>query len=231
MSETTEGDEDVLKISLDSLMIESQNLMKRNGKVNVYGSPSSSFEGTLSTPLAKCHGDHRMCDARIPFKTSKDGYRLYATPIHIPHQVLIDTEDKNNILLSAVIIFNLAVAYHLFSIQVSEQSQRASEDAAKYLRKAIKLYEFAVQIQKEAGLSCESSTLFVLSTLNNLGVAHDRLGHIEASDAHFQRLLSFLMFLVESHLVTSESMSYLNLFFDNTFHLVCANRGIAAPAA
>lgn len=231
MSENSDGKESVLQVSLDNLMIESQKISKRR---NCQENAAPIFPPAASEKISALEqaGDQPMSDPSLPHHGKhQDCYQLYRTPIHLPSQLLAETNDRDNIILSAVIIFNLAVAYHLYALDLVEEGTRSNDEIAKHIRKSIKLYEFAIQIQREAGIDCDSSTLFVLSTLNNLGAAYHGLGEMTLSNAHFQRLLSFLMYLVESHHVAPELMSHFNLYFDNTFHLVCDNRGKAAPAA
>jgi tetratricopeptide (TPR) repeat protein len=161
-------------------------------------------------------------------KDLKDGnhspssdFLVYRSPIRIPESLSQEEGFDSEVLFSAIAIFNLALAHHL-----SGMENRAS--STTLLQKATKLYEYGVQIQ-EGHRSAECPcTLFFLSSLNNLGDIHRRLGAASTSEGCFQQLLSILMYLVEYEQASAPEFE---LFFKSTFFLICPIQWNVAAAA
>lgn len=231
MSETRTREISVGSVSLDLLILNSQKARR-----------DSAADSSARSSLEKDYDGDTCMEGDVysqHFEANREG-RIYNTPIHLDWDILVSKSDEDEendssdlqVVLSAVIIFNLALAYHLrAAARTASSAPGSSDEASKCLRKSIQLYEYAIQIQREAACMGQSSTLFALSALNNLGDAHSRLGDEAISEAYLRNMLSLLMYLVESHLVSDEAKTYLSLFFDNTFHLVCNRQQNAAPAA
>jgi hypothetical protein len=117
----------------------------------------------------------------------------------------------------AVLIFNLALAYQLAAVKTTTANDR-------YLKKAAKLYALAIQILHEEQL--ESSTLFSMTCINNMGLVYQDLRDIVAAQKCFEHLLSTLMFLVDCG--EADVVPDMDGFLMNTSHLVVAQASAAA---
>jgi tetratricopeptide (TPR) repeat protein len=118
----------------------------------------------------------------------------------------------SRVLLSVLIMFNLALCYHLSAME--------SKSLAGLL-KATRLYELAYKLQLDEKL--DSNTLFTLTIVNNLGHLHALIGHTETSEKYFQHLLSVLMFIIVIDCNNNEEVAQLPVlegFFYNTLHLI-----------
>ena len=123
-------------------------------------------------------------------------YYMYAHGIFIPPNM-----DRES--LPSAFIFNMGLAHHLYAKQQQQQEQQQQEEE-KNLKTAYKLYDLAAQ----SGMKCESP-LFLMVTMNNLGLVHYELNDKEKSIMYFDHLLSMLMFFLaysSSSDTTSSSM-------------------------
>ncbi len=138
---------------------------------------------------------------------SNSGF-IYGKPICIPSSYADNTEFRHSdVLLSSIVIFNLALTHHISAImqyhEVQQQTQTpqgivAFKRRLSILKKAAKLYELAIQLQEEHAAidgpeSC--SKLFFLSCINNLGNTFRLLGDLPSSDKIYQHLLTMLIYL------------------------------------
>ena len=84
---------------------------------------------------------------------------------------------------SAVILYNMALAYHLNSI--------CANRFPKALDNAIKLFEMAYNLSLRVGQT-ERTSLIVMSSLNNLGLLHYDQGDFTNSNECFEDLFSYI---------------------------------------
>jgi tetratricopeptide (TPR) repeat protein len=124
---------------------------------------------------------------------------------------------ESRVVVTAVIIFNLALAYQLAAANTTNGNDR-------YLRKAAKLYKLAIRMPHEEQL--ESSTLFSMTCINNVGLVYQDLRDIVAAQKCFEHLLSTLMFLVDCG--ETDVVPDMDGFFMNTSHLVVTQTSAAA---
>jgi hypothetical protein len=150
---------------------------------------------------------------------------IYSSPISVPVSAFSNPGLHTEVAISSIVIFNLALAHHLLAIH----AQQPHQQIVALLAKSMKLYELAIQLQQQdATLSASNySTLFILSSLNNLGNVHHMLGDEQASHYCYQKLLSLLMYLSYHEGFSKTSSGYNTLFFRNTLQ----RRSNAAPAA
>ena len=111
-------------------------------------------------------------------------YYMYAHGIFIPPNM-----DRESI--PSAMIFNMGLAHHLYAKQEKEKEE-------KNLKTAYKLYDLAVQ----SGMKC-NSPLFLMATMNNLGLVHYELNDKDKSIMYFDHLLSMLMFFLSSDTTSS----------------------------
>ena len=135
-------------------------------------------------------------------KLSSNSGFIYRKPIHIPSYHAYDAEFRHSeVLLSSVVIFNLALTHHRCAMMEQQQQTEdsvASRRRLSILKKAAKLYQLAIQLQEEhAAMDGPEwySKLFFLSCINNLGNTLRLLGDIAASEKTYQHLLTMLMYL------------------------------------
>jgi tetratricopeptide (TPR) repeat protein len=187
---------------------------------NKQGEPESlPFKIDLDT-FMMTHGKSDK-DPKDGNESSSD-FLVYKSPIRIPESLFQQEGfDSEEVLFSVIAIFNLALAHHLSGLESKVSS-------TNMLQKAVKLYEYGVQIQESHRSDECPCTLFFLSTLNNVGDIHRRLGDALTSERCFQQLLSILMFLGEYELASAPQFE---LFFKSTFFLVCPDQWNVAAAA
>ena len=97
-------------------------------------------------------------------------------------------------------IFNIALTHHLYAEQCHDRS--------KSLKKAYRLYELAYEALRCEEEQTSPNILFMLATVNNLGLIHDELNNNEKSKMYFEHLMSILMFVVDSQQSRNEYQVY-----------------------
>jgi hypothetical protein len=141
--------------------------------------------------------------------TDIQGKYLYQRAIAIPTDV--EMSHRETIMVSCVIIMNLAISYHLRGDQES-------------LLRAMKLYELSFNLQRDQHF--ENNVVFTLAIVNNLGVVHQQLHDEHAAGKCFEHVLSTLMYLT---FCGQANECYLDGFFHNV--LGVAAESCVAPAA
>jgi hypothetical protein len=143
---------------------------------------------------------------------------LYQDAIFIPNELGNSLGRRERSMVSCMIIFNLALVHHLSAMWAIDS------DPSSNLRRALKLYELAFNLQREELV--EINVLFVLAVTNNVGMTHRQLGDEEPAKTCFQSVLSTLMYLADRH----QAYCFpLDGFFINTRSLI--SKGSVAPAA
>lgn len=112
-------------------------------------------------------------------------FDIYGQGIYIPLELSLDS--NSNVMISAMIIFNLALAQQLLDSKPDSKCIK--------LVQAAKLYDLVFHLQRDGRL--RDNVYFMLATVNNLGVAYEQLGNTEAASACFERLLSTLMLMLD----------------------------------
>jgi len=146
-----------------------------------------------------------------------EGQFIYHQPIHIPAKSALSYTE--GIMVSCMIIFNLAIAYHLQGLQ-----EKDAKDITTSMVRALKLYELSFNLQREQQL--DNNILFTLAIVSNLGVLHQQLQDQDSSTKCFEHVLSTLMYLTDCG---EASKRYLDGFFVNVTKIV--SEPCAAPAA
>lgn len=146
-----------------------------------------------------------------------EGY-TFSSPMFIPvlHQ---DKQSlRDNVKLSFVILYNIALAHHLIAIQ--------DVNCTRKFLKAKALYELVYSIQINEEL--EISPLQSMAISNNLGQIHLSLGDEERSRSCFEHLLSDIVSLNACE--ESDSVGNLDGFIGNVL-LLFLKSAPTAPAA
>jgi tetratricopeptide (TPR) repeat protein len=134
---------------------------------------------------------------------------IYKHPIYIPFNY------EASVLTSAVVIFNLSLAYQLCGTKEADD---------RYLKKAAKLYALAFKIPREEKF--ESTTLFSMACINNVALVYHELEEMSKTLKCFEHLLSTLLCLVDCG---EQNVHELDGFFRNTLNLM-VNKTSAATA-
>ena len=111
---------------------------------------------------------------------------MYRQAIHIP--LTIECNYQASIMVSVMIIFNLALAHQLSAVGSHKKQLK--------LRKAAKLYELGFNMQRDLNFE-NNNVLFTLATMNNLGLIHHKLNDGDTANQFFEKLLSTLMVLID----------------------------------
>eukprot|EP00529_Nitzschia_sp_RCC80_P029955 CAMPEP_0113456500 /NCGR_PEP_ID=MMETSP0014_2-20120614/8919_1 /TAXON_ID=2857 /ORGANISM="Nitzschia sp." /LENGTH=321 /DNA_ID=CAMNT_0000347955 /DNA_START=97 /DNA_END=1062 /DNA_ORIENTATION=+ /assembly_acc=CAM_ASM_000159 len=206
---------------------------KPESPYSLSSSSSSSSSSRLHTPLSPSSGEQSPPPAAATSFSSADA--AYTSPIIIPgtlvntNRTIQDKEEESEhqlppppgSFLSSIIIFNLALAYHMHAVSLGDAAHRAT-----YLKKAKALYQLAIKSQ-EPQISSSNTVfrMFFMYSVNNLGVVHRLLGDERSANICFQRLLTVLMFLKYCDDGKSYGFSW---FFHNLFR---SAENSMAPAA
>jgi hypothetical protein len=171
---------------------------------------SMSIDDCMDLSIAEAFQLH---DSQLSF--------FYRTAIAIPTKASIDLNMlEDRIMILCIIIFNLALAQHNFSM-----TTKNTENRLLALGKACRLYELAFNLHRNELETC-NDLLFRLAIINNLGLVHKSFEDEEAATKCFQVVLSTLIYLVDQGHATTFPIDN---FFLNTTYLVCGQS--VAPAA
>lgn len=183
--------------------------------------PFPSLDGCISKgPLP-----HSPADLKGDTETEDFIFRKC---IFIP-QSLVPPTYRNKILVTTIVVFNLALCSHLRAMESKEQAFRSY-----HLRKAAQLYEQSFNLQGAHGASGPLATknIFSMAALNNLGQVFRCLRENEKADKCFSNLLSTLMFMVDQNSdIIQGSYEYIRGFFKTTSHLMSQNKNMKVAAA
>lgn len=128
----------------------------------------------------------------------------YQKAILLPQDM--PTDFDSSIIISIVIIFNLALSHHLTAFSRNGAEKRGC------LKKAAKLYELALSLHSQE--KHIESAIFIMACVNNLGSIYREFSDMSTSERCFQHLLQTLMFLVDCRQEKMD-ISLLDGFFKN----------------
>jgi tetratricopeptide (TPR) repeat protein len=132
--------------------------------------------------------DHEQLESALQ---SQEGY-LYTKPLLVP-KCCIEDEYYMGIVLTLMILFNLALAHNLKAIFLDDV-----ERCKKVLDQSLKLYELAYQLHIDSEESA-GSLRFTMIIANNLGQIHKLSGNDEKHQMCLHHLLSAIMYMVDSY--------------------------------
>ena len=162
--------------------------------------PSSSFQRTFE--------NGGICSSSI-----------FRNPIRLARH-LPPVELQRCELLSYVILYNLALSYHLRAMDEEEESIRIA-----CLEKALTLYEHAHHVLSSQEI--DVSLLHTMAIASNLGHIHHVRGDERRAEMCFQHLLSTILYVVDCG--EGGKIECLDGFFRNVMPLI--GQSTSAPAA
>ncbi len=124
---------------------------------------------------------------------SQEGF-LYTKPLLVP-KCCIEEDHYMGVVLTLMILFNLALVHHLKAIESMDDLERCK----KLLDQSLKLYELTYQLHIDSEESVGSSLRFAMIIANNLGQIHKLSGNNEKHQMCLQHLLSAIMYMVDSY--------------------------------
>lgn len=88
--------------------------------------------------------------------------------------------------IASILIFNCALAHHLYAETMHEV------DSQLHLRKAKRMYQLAHQVR-----DADHNFLFHFAVVNNIAVIEAKLGEVELSKKYFEYLMTILMLFID----------------------------------
>jgi hypothetical protein len=179
---------------------------------------TTSNESVLKTSLDACM-ESTPVSAVVRDVSSAVDIFLYENGIAIPGN-FISSGFHETTMVSCIIVFNLALAQHLY-YRSSKPTNVARHSS---LHKALRLYDLAFKLQREARM--QDSVMFSLAVVNNVALVHRQLRDEQAATKCFEFVLSLLMYMTDCG---HSNVFVLEGFFLNVSNLICQPR--VAPAA
>lgn len=133
---------------------------------------------------------YMACSEEIPSLESQDSDCCYVHRQGIPIPLDAASGYYSCVMMSSVIIYNLALAQ-----QLSCSSPDTRRNPAKLI-KAARLYDLAFNMQRNDE-NLGDNVCFTLAIVNNLGVVYRELGDLEAARKCFEHVLSTLMLVLD----------------------------------
>lgn len=129
--------------------------------------------------------------------------------------------------MSFIVMFNLAITYHLGALNVSQTMSLCNDEP---LSKAKKLYELAYCISTQENV--EICAYYTISIVNNLSQIHAMVGNDVGSKLCCENLLQSLVYLKETGVALDKAIGveHMEGLYSNVMHLVLTNQQVA-PAA
>ena len=129
--------------------------------------------------------------------SNDSGLFTYKHGITLPAALLANRSQPSFTYLSVVVLFNISLAYQLYSEELPQDDERRDT-----LKKSAKLYAMCynmVETEAQNG-SIHSSSCLVLaiSIFNNMGVIHNLMGDMDGASKCFENALSMIMVIVDN---------------------------------
>jgi hypothetical protein len=153
-------------------------------------------------------------------KSGGNEYYLHVQALRIPLNNSHPQNYSTLLVVCSVVAFNFALAHQLRAREENEEDRRIK------LQKAATLYEICLSMQQVEELLLGPNTLFIMVSVNNLGLIYSELNDQSKASVCIDQVLSTLMYLVESG---SDCVFELDGFFRNVSSVI--SKTCSAPAA
>jgi tetratricopeptide (TPR) repeat protein len=151
---------------------------------------------------------------------------VYRNPIHVTEEDLLEDDDiLAESEINCILLFNLALAYHLWALkELEEQDQTMTFESERKLKKALIFYEMSFSIQVDLG---SMSITSILALVNNCASIYQQLDKKKRAEKFYSHMLSTLMAMIE--LGEASEVEQLEGFLHNVSKLIL--KEVVAPAA
>lgn len=157
-----------------------------------------SYHASRNTNTAAVNSDWSCCaGADNANNSNNNGLFTFKHGISLPETLLTNRSQPSLTFLSVVVLFNISLAYQLYSEELSKHDEKLDT-----LKKSAKLYAMCynmVESEAQNG-AIHSSSCFVLaiSLFNNMGVIHNMMGDMDGASRCFENALSMIMVIVDN---------------------------------
>ena len=183
-----------------------------------YSSPSSSSFSKTSMPVVGQTKERTVSVFTNPVIVNGDCFE-------VPLDASLCEE------LSCVVIYNLALSYHLKGMLLSKSlGHREHAYKNSYLQKALSLYESFHQIFRSRAISVRVPSLHCMALVSNLGQIHHLLGDSTKGQQCDEYMLSVLMYTIDGGQAASIGQHLVEGFLTIVEHLITSEKS-TAPAA
>eukprot|EP00980_Cylindrotheca_fusiformis_P031315 scaffold26160_cov103-Cylindrotheca_fusiformis.AAC.1 len=202
-------------ISLLSRSLKNYYSEGRDTDIRPVSTDEEETENSQPTKLDRC------MVSRLHSSFNDDRAYMYDNPVRMPATLVEPTSNRRSTIAS-ILIFNLALAHHLLSLQPRNVSKVESS-----LEVAMTLYELALELQTSKKFF-DSNYMYVLATLNNIALIRQQQNQEKLAKKGFAQVFAILMFMMDSGVVQGEAN--LDGFYYNaaSFGGDCIIRGAAA---
>ena len=192
----------------------------------------SSLDQFMSQTSSSCHSVEQQQQQHgngnmTMFHAEGEQSFLYNRPIRITDYCGIGSNLKSGVLISAVILFNLALSHQLLGLQKQRQTSGSGSincsSSTYLLQKSLRLYQLALTVHND--LDEDSGLIFPLATMNNLGLLCRSINDDATAAKYFERLLSALLFVADHG---ESSFLEFDAFFRNASYLISQECAAAA---
>jgi hypothetical protein len=145
---------------------------------------------------------HHRTDIDLHEQQGDIEHFLYRQAIRIPPTMVLESTYRATIMGAPMVLFNLALAHQLFAMEEGNNRREM------LLRKALKIYELGFNMVLQKEYADEPSTMYILATVNNSGLAHQHLNDRHTATKCFKHLMSALMYLIDCGEVDSNNWDF-----------------------
>jgi tetratricopeptide (TPR) repeat protein len=143
-----------------------------------------------------------------------------------PIRVIDRYNPPNTSEMLLIIVFNMALGYHLKALLLLDQQQQKRQRRDRFFHAALKLYELAHSMETEQGI--EISTSHSIAILNNVAHVYKLLRHYDKSKELLLRMLTTLAYVVDNG--ASSEVDHMDGFVQNVLHLILKDAHVARAA-
>ena len=227
--------DEAITILKEGLQIAKQSTKEAQQQSQNCCSSSSAEEPQETSPQGCSNDNSAIASFQLPpkeaatadasTKTRKDPSKPFVCDDPLPITGFSSTMDSDDVVahLSFILLFNLALSYHLRALQDDIPSKEVS---TRLMETAQRLYEYTFQLQSQLS---EMSVLTTVALLNNLAQVHKILKNDYEAHQCDKLLLSALLLIVD--MGEPAWKDSVDSYMSNVMHLIFAESTVTASAA